>query len=179
MEYLALLRGINVGGNAVIKMADLKKTAEECGFSRVRTYIQSGNVIFESDEKNPDRLSTKLSEALKKDYNIDSQVVIKTLRQMETVVAEAPPEWKTSRELRCYIAFLRKSLPVQEVLREVVVKEGVDSFKMGDGVLYLSTLLSGITRSGFRNLIGKKIYQDITMRNFNTVQKLLEMMRGE
>jgi uncharacterized protein (DUF1697 family) len=176
MEYLALLRGINVGGKAVIKMTVLKKTAEECGFTQVRTYIQSGNVIFESDAKNADKLSAKLEEALKQKFGIDSPIIMKTRQQMEAILAEAPPEWKEGRDLKCYVAFVLKPVSVQEVLREVELKEGADFVKTGYGVLYFSTLLSGITRSGFSKLSGKKIYQALTIRNFNTVQKLFEMM---
>jgi uncharacterized protein (DUF1697 family) len=69
-------------------------------------------------------------------------------------------------------------LTAEDVIREVELKEGVDSVKAGDGAVYMSTLLSGLTKSGFTRLIAKKIYKDITMRNFNTCQKILTLMQS-
>jgi uncharacterized protein (DUF1697 family) len=177
MEYLALLRGINVGGNAVIKMADLKKAVEQCGFTNVRTYIQSGNIIFESDENNLENITAKLEESLLKNFSLSSGMVVKTCEQLNKLISEIPASWRKNNNLHCYIAFIRKPVTAREVLSEIELKEGVDFVEAGDGVLYLSTLLSGITRSGFSKLMARKISKDITIRNFTTVQKLLALMQ--
>jgi uncharacterized protein (DUF1697 family) len=179
MKYIALLRGINVGGSGIIKMADLKKAVEKSGFTNVRTYIQSGNIIFESDETGEDRIAFRLEDVLSKNFNISSRVIIRTGEQLKKILLEVPADWKTRNDLRCYIGFIRGPLSAQDVIREVELKEGVDFVKAGDGVVYMSTVLSGITKSGLTKLIAKKVYKEITIRNYTTAQKLLSLMQGE
>jgi uncharacterized protein (DUF1697 family) len=178
MEYVALLRGINVGGNAIIKMADLKKSVEQTGFNNVRTYIQSGNLVFESGDKNLQELTRKLEETLRKAFNYDSWVYLKTGGEYRKSVAAVPDEWKQTDDLRCYIAFLRDGIPVGDVLGQVELKDDIDFVEGGDGVIYMSTRLSGITKSRLTRLITKKVYKDITLRNYNTARKLLALLDG-
>jgi uncharacterized protein (DUF1697 family) len=177
MKYVALLRGINVGGNNIIKMIDLKKSIEECGFTNVMTYIQSGNIIFESDEINLDSILTKLENSLRENFHVSSGIVIKTLEQLKNIISEVPADWKNRNDLRCYIAFIRGPVSAKDAVRDIELKEDIDFIKAGNGVLYMSTLLSGLTRSRFTRLITKTIYKDITIRNYNTVQKLLSLMQ--
>lgn len=176
MKYLALLRGINVGGKDIIKMADLKEAVEKCGFTDVKTYIQSGNVIFESDEKSTGNIAAKLEDSLLKSFNYDTRVIVITREQLKGVVSEAPADWNNRHDLRCYLAFVRESVTAQDVIREIKLKEGIDFVKTGNGVVYMSTLLSGLTKSGFTKLITTKVYKDITIRNYSTVLKLLALM---
>ena len=176
MKYIALLRGINVGGNRIIKMAALKEAVEQCGFTNVITYIQSGNVVFDAGENKTATIATKLEDSLLNNFKYDSRIVIRTYEQFKKVIDEIPIEWKTHKDLRCYLAFVKEPVTAQDVIREIELKEGIDSVKAGAGVVYMSTLLSGLTKSGFPKLIGTKVYQDITIRNYNTAQKLLALM---
>jgi uncharacterized protein (DUF1697 family) len=178
MLYLALLRGINVGGNAVLKMADLKKAVEAQGFSNVSTYIQSGNLIFESTEIKSSTVAAALENIISNNFQIKSKAVLRTFAHLEKVVSGVPAEWKTRDDLRCYLAFTADNITPQDVMSEVKLREGVDFMQAGDGVLYMTTLLSGLTKSGFTKLVSTRIYQDITMRNYNTVQKLFALMRS-
>jgi len=174
-KYIAFLRGINVGGKNIIKMDTLKDEFEKCGLRSVSTYIQSGNVIFESEDNHKevaDRLETTLSKA----FNYQLKIVVVSLDQLKRVLSEVPQEWKTSTNFRCYVAFVKEPVTANDVLAEVKLREGVDSVKVGKGVLYMSTLLSELAKSGFKNIIGTKVYQDITIRNYNTIQKILERM---
>jgi uncharacterized protein (DUF1697 family) len=177
MKYFALMRGINVGGNNIIKMADLKKTVAESGFTSVSTYIQSGNIIFKSEENDIDKITKKLEEALFKVFGFNSGIIVKTLEQLNKIISEVPDDWKKRHDLRCYIAFIRKPVSEQDVMRDIKLKDGVDFVKAGDKVLYMSTLLEGLTKSGFTKLVGTKIYKDITIRNYNTTQKILALMQ--
>jgi uncharacterized protein (DUF1697 family) len=176
MKYVALLRGINVGGKNIIKMAELKKAVEECGFSDVRTYIQSGNIIYESGENNKEKVSNKLEACLLRHFTYDLHVVIRNEEQMKKIISDIPCDWGKCKDLRCYIAFIREPVSEQDVLCEVELKEGIDSIKTGHGVLYMSTLLTGLTQSRFTRLISKKIYKDITIRNYSTVKNLVSLM---
>jgi uncharacterized protein (DUF1697 family) len=81
--------------------------------------------------------------------------------------------------LRCNVAFIREPVTANEVLQEIELKEGIDWVTTGEGVLYLSTLLSDLSRSALRKLVGKKIYQEMTIRNYTTTQKLLALMERQ
>lgn len=176
MKYVALLRGVNVGGNAIIKMTDLREAVEKCGFTSVRTYIQSGNIIFESDENNTDKIVATLEDSLSKRLKLNSSIIVRTYEQFKKIVSEIPDNWKKRNDLRCYLAFIREPVTAQDVVREIELKEGVDSIKVGEGVVYMSTLLSGLTKSGFSKLITKKVYKAITIRGYSTAQKLFALM---
>jgi uncharacterized protein (DUF1697 family) len=171
--YIALLRGINVGGNNIIKMTALKEAVEKCGFDNVSTYIQSGNVIFESEEHDTKRLVETLELALSNRFDYQSKVVVVSRDHLQTILDKVPIEWKTHNNLRCYIAFVKEPMTAKKVLAEINIKSGVDFVRIGRGVLYMSTLLSGITKSGFTKLVGTNVYQHITIRNYNTAQKIL------
>jgi len=173
--YVALLRAINVGGNSIIKMVDLKAVFEKNGFENVRTYIQSGNVVFESSE-NEKELEKRIENILSKAFKYNSTVLVRSQVEIQKVLAEVPKEWKKRKDLRCYLAFIKEPLLVQQAVKEVELKEGVDFVKAGGRVLYLSTLLSGLSKSNLSKLITKKIYKQMTMRNYNTTQKIAEMM---
>jgi uncharacterized protein (DUF1697 family) len=175
-KYVVFLRGINVGGKNIIKMSDLKKAVENCGFRSVSTIIQSGNVIFEAGEENIQKISSGLEDALSKTFNYQSRVVMLSYQLLKRVLLEVPVEWKFRDDLRCYIAFIREPVTGEEVLHEVKLRKGIDSAKTGKGVLYMTTILSGITKSGFSKLIGTKIYKDITIRNYTTVKKIFACM---
>jgi uncharacterized protein (DUF1697 family) len=177
MQYIALLRAINVGGNNIIKMSDLKQAFIEAGFRSVTTYLQSGNVVFDSEIDEISWIIELIKAKLYSRFNYSSCVIIMTCNQLQHIINEAPAEWQQADNLRKYIAFVRNSVPVSEVLRDIKPKDGVDSIKAGDRVLYLSTLLSSLTRSGFTQLIGRAVYKDISIRNFSTVQKLAQLCR--
>jgi uncharacterized protein (DUF1697 family) len=175
-KYVALLRGINVGGKNIIKMNALQKAVEACGYKNVLTFIQSGNVMFDAQEKNIQNVTVTLEKALSKVFNYQSKIVVISHDQLKQVLSQVPSEWKTKNDVRCYIAFIKEPVTAQEVREQTKPKEGIDTAKTGNGVLYMSTLLSGITKSGFTKLIGTKVYKDITIRNYTTVQKICAMM---
>jgi uncharacterized protein (DUF1697 family) len=178
MKYVAFLRGINVGGNTMIAMSELKKAFETSGFTNVATYINSGNIMFESDNENIKAITEILEKDLTQTFHYTAVLVIKSHEQLQEVLSDVPNEWKTQKDIRCYIAFIKEPISAEAVLKEVRLKEGVDSAKPGKSVVYMTTLLSGLTTSGFSKLAGTKIYKDITIRNYNTAKKLLTLMNN-
>jgi len=176
MKYVALLRGINVGGNSIIKMSSLKGAFEKLGFENVLTYINSGNVIFDSNLELTE-ITDKIQNGLLKDFKLPVKVVVKSLPQIEKIIKGAPKEWKDKNNLRCYIAFVFESLNEKEIEKEIDLKEGIDFLETGPGVLYMTTRLDGLTKSSFNRLAGKPFYKEMTVRNFNTTKKVLELMQ--
>lgn len=176
MKYLALLRGINVGGNNIIKMSDLKFSFEKLGFANINTYIQSGNIIFDSEKKDIEKISELIESGLSKDFAYDAKVVIVSQVQLKHVVEHIPREWTGHTNIRCYIAFLRPPLTSEDALSEIELKDGVDFVRGGNGVLYMTTVLAGLTKSKFNKILGKEVYKHMTIRNLNTTEKLYEIM---
>jgi uncharacterized protein (DUF1697 family) len=176
-QYAALLRGINVGGKNIIRMADLKACFEDLGFQDVRTYIQSGNVIFRAPGSSQSGLTEKIEEALSKAFNYQSRVVVRSHRQMKDIVANAPKGFgSVPADYRYDVIFLKEPLTASKAMKDVTTREGVDQAFAGKGVLYFSRLISRATQSHLTRMITLPVYQSMTIRNWNTTTKLLGMM---
>lgn len=178
-RYVALLRGINVGGKNLIKMADLKVCFESLGFQDVTTFIQSGNILFSSDESDMGKLTARLETVLSKTFNYKSKLVLRSLRQMKAIIAHAPKGFGTKPAMYRYdVIFLKEPLTAAKAMKSVTTKEGVDEAHAGTGVLYFSRLNSKASQSHLARIIGLPMYQDMTIRNWNTTSKLLALMEA-
>jgi uncharacterized protein (DUF1697 family) len=178
-QYVALLRGINVGGKNLIKMNELKACFEALGFTNVRTYIQSGNVLFSADESDQARLTSQLEDALSITYNYTSRVVVRSDEEMKDIVAHAPKDFGSDPATYRYdVIFLKEPLTAAEAMQSVTTKEGVDQAFAGNGVLYFSRLISKATQSHLSRIVSMPVYQSMTIRNWNTTTKLLNMMEA-
>ena len=176
MKYVAFLRGINVGGKCIMKMAAVRRCLEDAGFKQVTTYIQSGNVIVDTDERTPSVVTRRIEAALSATFAYKAKVVLRSHAQLKGVVAGAPRSWSQGDHLRRYVAFLRPPVTAKQAVREVPVKDGVDTISAGTGVIYMSTLLTALNKSALTKLVSKPIYQDMTIRNHSTCVKILALM---
>jgi len=176
MKYVALIRAINVGGRNLMRMSDVRACLEAREFQRVSTYIQSGNILFESDVSNVSKLTAAIEKAFSETFNHAAGVFIRSHRQMQKIVAEAPTEWKKGATLRRNVAFVRTPLTAARAVAAIELKPGVDSVKAGDNVVYMSTLMTRLKQSVFPKIVGKPIYRDMTIRNYSTCQKILALM---
>lgn len=175
MKYVALLRGINVGGNNLI-MDDLKETFKSNECTHVMTYIASGNVLFDTAVPR-NQLERKLEMALTKRFDYNSTVIVRSIEDMHELMEDTPSEWKTNTDIRKYVAFLKDTITPQQVLDSITINIEVDTVSITDGALFLTTKLAGITKSGFKKLVGSKIFQNITIRNYNTTAKIYALMK--
>ena len=179
--YVILLRGINVGGKNKIPMAELKLFLEEQGFKDVVTYIQSGNVVLRSD-LGAKTLSVKIEKSLPKRFKLDSSL-IKILaldrNRFKKVVAQAPKEFgKDDSNYRYYVLFFMGTR-TSKAIKEIEVRPGVDQAWQGDAAIYyrLPSLTSpNATKSYLNKVVQKPIYAAMTMRNWKTTSKLLEIL---
>jgi uncharacterized protein (DUF1697 family) len=179
-QYLALLRGINVGGNNIIKMADLKACFENMGFTDVITYIQSGNILFRSAEKDKTKLTKKIEQRLSERFSYKSRLVIVAYKELKRVVEGAPKGFGAEFEKYRYdVIFLKEPLSASEAMKNVSIKEGVDSAYAGKSVLYFSRLISKASQSHLTKVIKLPVYQNMTIRNWNSTTKLLALMEKE
>lgn len=175
-RYVALLRGINVGGKNIIKMSALSTCFTEHGYEDVRTYIQSGNVLFTARGAHS-KLVTGLEAMLKKTFRYEAAVVLRSDAQLEQVVTRAPKGFGAKPDAYRYdVLFLMPSLDAKAALGSVPLKEGVDQAWAGDGALYFSRLIAKASASRLSKLSAMAIYQQMTIRNWNTTRALLDMM---
>ncbi len=175
--FVALLRGVNVGGNNMISMKALKESFEGIGFSNVSTYINSGNIIFKTNETDARKLERKIEQMLVKDFQLDSKVVVRSLAEMETLVKSLPASWNDPDRWRYYVVFLRHSIDSEKILEGLHANPDVEEIVYRPGTLLWSALISELAKSKIQKLLSKKIYQDITIRNLNTTNKLHALMK--
>jgi len=176
-RYVALLRGINVGGNNLIRMPALKSCFEAQGFADVATYIQSGNVLFTARRAGPRALTRSIEEALSQTFAYQSRVVVRSLEQMQAIVGGAPKEFGARPAVYRYdVVFLKEPLTANEAMKSVTAKPGVDRVFPGEGVLYFSRLTRKAAQSQLSRVITTPAYQQMTIRNWNTTSKLAKLM---
>lgn len=175
MRYLALLRGINVGGKNKVEMKKLKTTFELLGFTNVVTYINSGNIIFEELNKQQGVITNEIETSIKQNFNLNIKVVLKNREDIETINRALPPTWIKSEIMRTDIMFLWDEVDKPEIMEEIQINS-VDSVKYVSGALLWKIEDVDYNKSGMLNLMGTKLYKNITVRNENTFRKLHEIM---
>jgi uncharacterized protein (DUF1697 family) len=177
-HYVALLRGINVGGNNLIKMPALKACLEAQGLRDVVTYIQSGNVVFQSGEPRL-KLTRQVEQALGTAFNYQATVVLRSRKQLQDTIAGAPKGFgANTTKYRYDVIFLKEPLSAAVAMKSVRTKEGVDEAHAGVGALYFSRLIRRASQSLLSRIISLPIYKSMTIRNWNTTTALLRMMQG-
>lgn len=174
--YVALLRGINVGGKNIIKMAELRELLAEEGFSDVQTYIASGNVVLSSTSTSIDAITRKISQALKRQFKYTQPVLVLPAKELKKILASAPKEFRPKAKAKKYdVMFLLKPATPAKVLRVLPLREGVDEAWKGYHAVFFSRKASALTKSHLSKVTALPEYQQMTIRNWNTASKLLEM----
>jgi uncharacterized protein (DUF1697 family) len=176
VRYVALLRGINVGGKSIIKMAALKECVEVLGHDDVRTYIASGNVLFESRERSGAKLDAAFERAIEKTFGLPVRVVVRSGAEIQRIVDHVPRAWVGAADLRVMVAFLLRGAEARAIARGLSPKDGIDELVVAPGALLLATQREAVTRTGLK-LIGTPAYKQMTLRNLNTTLKLAELVR--
>jgi uncharacterized protein (DUF1697 family) len=177
MIYVALLRGINVGGKNKVEMARLREVFQREGLADVRTYINSGNVIFAESRKRATRLMSDLETAIEEQFGFPVKVLVKSLEQMEVITDAIPAAWVTDDSMRCDVMFLWQDHDRPGILSDLPVREGIDQVIYVAGAVIWQVDAINLTRSGRTKVIGGQMYKASTVRNANTTRKLTELMR--
>jgi uncharacterized protein (DUF1697 family) len=175
VQYLALLRGINVGGKNLVKMAELRAAFEEMGFADVATYIQSGNVLFRAPRQKQAELSARIESELTERFGTELKAVLLTEAQLKHVIDGAPRGFGAGSYL-CDVIFVRKPLTVKKAFPLLETKAGVDRAWPGKGVLYFSRLASKASSSRLSRTVALPEYQNMTIRSWSTTTKLLALV---
>ncbi|MDQ7094036.1 DUF1697 domain-containing protein [Desulfosporosinus sp. PR] len=180
--YVALLRGINVGGKNKVKMADLKLAFEEIGLSKVQTYIQSGNVLFESPETE-EALCRQIENKLEAEFGFHIPVILRTLTELERIIENCPfaaeevgEAEAASKAESLYVGLLIQP-PSQERIEQLSVYESrTDKFNIVGRDIYL-LFHNSIRDSKLANNLNK-LNVLATTRNWKTLNKLVQLAKA-
>ena len=178
--YLALLRGINVGGKNKVPMAELKACIEELGCENVRTYIASGNVMFESNKSSAE-LTAEIQEALQKKFRLDSELIkilVLSRDQLQKVIDQAPTGFGTEPGKYHSDAIFLMGIPSDEAIEIFNPREGVDEVWQGDLAIYSQRLSAQRTRSRLSKIMSSPLYKQMTIRTWDTTAKLFELLNA-
>ena len=175
-KFIALLRGINVSGQKKIKMPDLKLLFEEMGFQDVETYIQSGNVIFSSKEKSPEKLEQKISSAIKRKFGFDVQVMVLTPEEIEYVLNNNPfVKKQKTNPYSVYVTFLSEEPSSVNIKKMKEVNYNPEEYFIDGRYIYLF-VPNGYGKAKLNNnFFENKLNVSATTRNLNTVNKMFEL----
>lgn len=177
-SYVALLRGINVGGKNLIGMQDLTACFQDAGYRDVHTYAQSGNVLFNAGRATGPELEDAVERMLKERFDIPILVVIRSRDQLAATIAAAPPN-HGSAELRSEVFFLKHPLSAEGVFAELPeLREGVDSVALGPGAIYFSRVAAQASKTRITRLMSMPVFRHMTVRNWRTTTRLLEMLNS-
>jgi uncharacterized protein (DUF1697 family) len=177
-RYVALLRGINVGGRNKVPMAELRSAFEDAGHTDVSTYIQSGNVLFRSST--PRRsIEADVERMLERHLGFPIVVVVRSHAQLRSVVTNAPRSFGAKPDAYHSDAiFLRSPLTPSQVMKLVKLRDGVDQAWPGAGVVYFARLSAERTKSRMSSIVGTPEYANMTIRSWATTTKLLALLDG-
>ena len=177
MVYLALLRGINVGGKNQIKMAELKVCLEKAGFENLKTFIQTGNIVFRSDKQDPSKIADLIKQTIKKTFKLDVPTLVLNHEQVRKIVTGLPASFGKDPDWKYNVLFLIPPYDVDDIIKSIgALKPDIETLLAGDGVIYqsMSRKLLGKTTTG--KLPANSTYKKMTIRNLNTTRKLLTLM---
>ena len=176
IKYLALLRGINVSGHNMIKMDALKKMLENMGFQNVETYIQSGNVFFESEEENAASIGFKIKQEISKVFGYDVPVIMVSKTDLELCFKNNPYlKEKVCDTKKLYVTFISKELSPLAINDLKISNFKPDEAAIDGSRIYIKYTIGAGKTNLDQKYIEKKLNVVATIRNWNTVTKLLEM----
>lgn len=173
MKYITLLRGINVGGNRKVEMKRLKALLESLGLKNVSTYINSGNIMFESGQAKT-TLHKKIVSAMKKEFGFNIQTLLKTKAEIKKISQSIPKDWKNDASQRTDVAYLFPEIDSKKIIDELPVKKEYIDIRYVKGAIYWNVQRKNVYKSQLAKIISHKLYQSMTVRNINTARFLAQ-----
>lgn len=177
-KYIVLLRGINVGGNNKVAMSELKELFEQYGFKDVKTYINSGNIIFSSDITDEIKLKEICEELISNKFNLNILVSIISFNDLLNVLNNAPEWWDQDIDSRHNAIFIIPPITVDEIFKEVgKTKQEYEKVDYYGNVVFWSVPNQTYSKTRWSKIVGSSFYKYITVRNANTVKSLLQLAK--
>lgn len=174
MKYIAFLRGINVGGKNKIKMETLREMFAALGFENVKSYINSGNVIFEMQKTDDKKLAAKIEKAIEKEFALLIKVMVRSMSEIKEIVENNPFKGQFENDKDLHVFFLDEELPEEK--REQLLSNNNENemFAVSNREIFCLLRVSFLDSLIGKDYIGKKLKVSATARNWRTVNKILE-----
>ena len=176
-SYVALLRGINVGGKSKVDMAALREVVAALGCDDVRTYINSGNVLFR-DPRSPRTLVPRLEDAIEDRFGFRVAVQLRDLPALRRLCAKIPDDWTNDKEQRTDVVFIPATLDKPGLLDTIAHRPEIENVLHAPGAIVWNISRKNQSKGSTRQLIKSEIYPRMTIRNVNTVRKLRELLEA-
>lgn len=177
MMYVALLRGINIGGRNKIDMKTLKKSFETAGMTDVVTYINSGNIIFINKDLNAVELSETLEAVILEEFGLNIKVLLRSIDDIENIIRFLPDSWSNDKEMKSDVIFLWNDIDDESILENLKIRPDIDNVIYRPGAILWSVDKKNATKSGMSKIVGTNLYKKMTIRNVNTVRKIHSLMQ--
>jgi uncharacterized protein (DUF1697 family) len=178
MLSVALLRGVNVGGANKVDMKELKSVFEANGMESVRTYINSGNVIFSTKTRGLGKVGSLLEDVITERFGFDVKVIVRDTRGLRAIVNAIPRGWTNDQTMRCNVIFLADEVNRPSIIHRFHYRPEIEDVRYVRGAVIWRIDSKDASRSGMTKVVGTPIYKQITIRNCNTARKLLELMES-
>lgn len=175
--WVALLRGINVGGRNRVAMVELREALTGAGLSDVRTYIQSGNVVFDTADSDLDRISVRISAKILKNHGFEPRVLLLESAELERAIARNPFPEAVAEPKTLHLLFLETAPEHPDLEGLESVRAERERFELDDCVFYLHAP-DGIGRSRLAERVERLLGVPATARNWRSVQKIRELAEG-
>ena len=174
MQYVLLLRGINVGGKNRVEMARLRSHLEASGFEDVRTYINSGNIIFSSEQKPS---AVKIAEALEQEFGFPIPSLLLTGKQIQQIASAIPKAWENNTtDQKSDVLYLFPEADSKETLAELKPRSEFETILYTPGALLSHVPRKFQQKSSLIRIVGTPLYKKMTIRNVTTARRLAEMV---
>jgi uncharacterized protein (DUF1697 family) len=175
MKYVAFLRGINVGGKNKIKMETLREVCAALGFQNVKTYINSGNLIFETGKSDDVELAAKIEKAIQKEFALDIKVIVRTIAEIEDIIENNPFDGHFENDKDLHVFFLDDELPPEKRQLLLANNNENERFAVVGREIFCHLRVSVVDSLMGKDYIGKKLKVSATARNWRTVGKIVEL----
>jgi len=178
MKYVAFLRGINVGGKNKIKMETLREVCAALGFENAKTYINSGNVIFETVKKDDCKLAGEIEKAIESEFSLKIKVMARTIDEIRDIIKNNPFAGQFENEKDLHVFFLDEELPPEK--RELLLANNNENeqYAVRNREIYCLLRVSVLDSLMGKDYIGKKLKVSATARNWRTVNKIVELAKS-
>ena len=175
MKYVAFLRGINVGGKNKIKMETLREILSAQGFENVATYINSGNIIFETAKNDDVEIAANIETAIEKEFGSKIKTIVRTVDEIKNIVADNPFAGQFENDKDVHVFFLDEKMPADK--RELLLSHNTENerYAVSNREIFCRLRVSVLDSLIGKDYIAKKLKISSTARNWRTVNKILEL----
>ncbi|MBL1224527.1 DUF1697 domain-containing protein [Enterococcus sp. BWR-S5] len=178
--YIALLRGINVGGKNKLSMPALKEAFEEIGFSDVKTYINSGNIIFSSKNQDKQALIQLCEELITEKFMLTIPVTVLVAKDLSDILKHTPDWWDIDKESIHYAIFVISPVRVEDVYEAVgEIKPEYEQIAHHGEVIFWSAPRKTFSKARWSKIASSSVNNHVTIRNANTVNKLIQLSQQD